>query len=538
MIASRTARVAVTTVLVALALAACQITITPILPDEPDLVVTAQGLTTDPVDLGSLRVPAGAERWVEVNYRSAAGADLMFFEIAGSGVEGNVRIELRSSIGQLIVASTSSQLFATNVARLGGERFVVGAAEVEPRSIGSAWRCLGPCVAQQYRSGRFYAKLVNTSSVDRTVTVYAFGIEATDENEPNETAAEATPVTLTRDGDGVVGAIERVGDVDFFRFECASGFGRALRLELVSEFRGDIVLAAGGGIYRPGDVSAPLPCGSVVHVRTEDSTAGPSDASRYALLAQPTTLYELTVTAQALTTSPASLGSMRVPAGDTRWVRVTFPPAGGAELRYVEVGGSGVDGNVRLESFEAGDLVGVSESRDLFAASTTALVAPADTLDPSSVSVNWRCMGPCVAERYRSGVVELRVTNRSSSARTVDVYAYGAVEADDNEPNDNEANATVVTLTAAGDGTSGAIERIGDVDYFRFQCGSGWPQDDITLRMTSGFAGGIVLRLADGSTYDPGATSRAIPCNSLVSVRTTDGTAGPSDASRYAIVAD
>ncbi len=538
MFASRTARVAVATVLVALVLAACQITITPILPDEPDLVVEAQGLTDDPVDLGSLRVPAGAERWVEVNYRSASGADLMYFEIAGSGVEGNVRVELRNSIGQLIVASSSSELFATNVARLDAAVFELRSAEVEPRSISTAYRCIGPCVAQAYRTGRFYAKLVNTSSVERNVTVYAYGLEATDENEPNDTASQATPVVIERDGDGAVGAIERVDDLDYFRFECAPGFGSALRLELVSDFRGDIVLRAGGSTYRPGDVSAPLPCDSVVHVRTEDSTAGPSDASRYALLAEPATLYELTVTAQGLTASPASLGSMRVPAGETRWVRVTFPPAGAAELRYVEVGGSGVEGNVRVELFAGGDLVGVSESSELFASSVGALSVPPVTLDPSSISVNWGCKGPCVAERYRSGVAELRVTNRASSARTVDVYAYGTVEADENEPNDTEANATVVTLEALGDGASGAIERIGDVDYFRFECGSGWPPDDITLRMTSGFAGGIVLRLADGTTYDPGETSREIECGSLVSVRTTDGTAGPSNDSRYAIVAD
>lgn len=505
---------------------------------EPDLVVEAQGLTGDPVDLGSVRVPAGAERWVEVNYPSAPGADLMYFEIGGSGLEGNVRVELRGSTGQLIVASASPELFATNVARLGVEGVATRTADLEPRSISTAYRCIGPCVAQPYRSGRFYAKLVNTGNVERNVTVYAYGLEATDENEPNDTPSQATPVTLTSDGDGTVGAIEHVGDTDYFRFECAPGFGSAMRLELVSSFRGDIVLRAGGATYRPGEVTSQLPCDSVVQVRTEDSSAGPSDASRYALLAEPSTLYELTVTAQGLTTSPASLGSMRVPAGETRWVRVTFPPAGGAELRYVEVKGSGVDGNVRLASFAGGDLVGVSESRDLFAASAAALAASAGASAPASISVNWRCDGPCVAEAYRSGVVEMRVTNRSSSARTVDVLAYGAVEADENEPNDSEANATVVSLSARGDGASGAIERIGDVDYFRFQCGSGWPASDITLRMTSGFAGGIVLRLADGTTYASGETSRVIPCNSVVSVRTTDGTAGPSDASRYAIVAD
>ena len=537
MFASRTARVFVATVLVALALASCQITITPILPDEPDLVVDAQGLTDDPAGLGSLRVPAGSERWVEVNYRSS-GADLMYFEIAGSGVEGNVRVELRSSTGRLIVASTSSELFATNVARLGAEGVETGAAEVERGSISTSYRCIGPCVAQPYRSGRFYAKLVNTGSVERNVTVYAYGLEATDENEPNDTAAQATRVTLTSDGDGAVGAIEHVDDVDFFRFDCASGFGSAMRLELVSDFRGDIVLRAGGSTYRPGDLTAPLPCGSVVQVRTEDSTAGPSDASRYALLGESATLFELEVAAQGLTTSPRSLGSMRVPAGETRWVRVTFPPAGGAELRYVEVDGSGVEGNVRVELFAGGELVGASESRALFASSVGALSVPPVSVDPSSISVSWRCDGPCVAERYRSGVVEMRVTNLAASARTVDVYAYGTVEADDNEPNDTAATATVVTLNAPGEGPTGAIERIGDVDFFRFQCGSGWLEDDIVLRMTSDFDGDIVLQLDDGTRYRSGQTTRTISCNSLVSVRTTDGTAGPSAASRYAIVAD
>ena len=538
MFASRTLRVAVATVLVALALASCQITVTPIVPDEPDLIVDAQGVTVDPVDLGSLRVPAGAERWVEVNYRSAPGADLMYFEIAGSGVEGNVRLELRGSSGRFIVASASSDLFSTNVARLDAGGFELRDAEVEPGSISTAYRCIGPCVAQEYRSGRFYAKLINTGSVERNVTVYAYGLQATDQNEPNDSAGQATPVEIERDGDGAVGAIEHVNDLDFFRFECAPGFGSALRLELVSDFRGDIVLRADGVSYRPGQVTAPLRCDSVVSVRTEDATAGPSDASRYALLAESASLYELEVNAQGLTSSPRSLDTMRVPAGEARLVRVSFPPAGGADLRYVEVGGSGVEGNVRVELFAGGALVGASESSGLFASSVGALSVPLASVDPSSITVSWRCEGPCVAERYRSGVVEMRVTNLSSSARTINVLAYGTVEQDENEPNDSEANATVVTLTGLGDGAVGAIERVDDVDYFRFACGSGWPLEDVELRMTSDFDGDIVLRLADGTTYRSGETTRAIPCNSLVSVRTTDGTAGPSATSRYAIVAD
>ena len=250
---------------------------------------------------------------------------------------------------------------------------------------------------------------------------------------------------------------------------------------------------------------------------------------------------DLVVDAQGRTTTPRSLGTLNVPAGETRLVRVTFSRVDDAHrlLRYVEVKvDNGDDGDVRLESFVGRSRVGVSQSRNLFAASASALVASAGDLDPSSISTNWKCLGPCVAERYRSGVVDMRVTNRSSSSRTVDVFAYGTVEADENEPNDVRAEATVVTLSGTVDGTSGAIERIGDVDYFRFDCASDWPFSDIELRMTSPFAGDIVLQLEDGTRYRAGRTTRTIPCGSVVSVRTTDGSAGPSDASRYAIVAD
>ncbi len=547
-------RLVLTAILFAALLAGCGLTLGPTPPPEPDISITAETVTTSPRALGEINVPRNAVRWVEVEYRALQlDQALMYFEIQGSGVENDVRITLRQPNGAFLLASRSSQRFSANVERLAAleglsvpasgtpedqSAAAIGSGIIEP-SIDVAWRCLGPCLARPYQSGRYFVEIANEGTSDRRVSLLAYGLEPTDRNEPNDTAAQATLVELAVPGDGATGAIEHVTDVDYFRFECTAGFGEGVELELVSGFEGAIELRAGGRSYRPGVPTDPLPCGSVVSVRTTDATAGPSAHSRYALLGDPAPLYALDVLAQGLTGEPQPLGSLSLPPNRTRLVRLTFPEAT-ADLRFVEVAGSNVDGAVRIELFDDGQRVGASQRRDRYAASATVLAHAdrSEELEPSAISVTWSCAGPCVGSAYRSGEALLRITNLTSTTRNLDVYGYGAPEADDNEPNDTEQTATLITLQALGDGASGAIERIGDVDYFRFECGEGFTLGDIRLELRSSFGGDMVLQLADGTSYAPGATTRVLACGSLVSVRTRDGSAGPSAASRYQIVAN
>ena len=541
MMRSRTSRVAAALSMLALLLVACQITIT---VPEPDLQVTAERVTNDPGVLDTISIPGGATRVVEVQYRAITTSPaLMFFEVQGSGVDGTVRVEFRSESYRFLVASQSSRRFATQVGRLGAEvgDDLAGRADTSvERSIALTWECFGPCVARPYEAGTYLVKLENTGSTSRSVSILAYGLEPTDPNEPNDAPATATLVEVASAGDGDSGAIEHVTDIDYFRFTCSGEFEDGMRLTLVSDFDRAIVLRADGRDYPPGSETDPIACGSTVSVSTSDGTAGPSLYSNYSIVADPAALYELDVVAQGLVSvAPVSLGTVTVPGNRSRLVRLVFPTAAGADLRYIEIAGANVEPSVRLQVYVGGESVGVSTRRDLFASSLSALsLGAADHVaDPAAIGVVWNCGGPCVAERYRSGEVIARITNTSSTARTVDVYAYGTPEGDLNEPNDRPQDATEVVIEAEGDFVVGALERIGDVDYFRFLCGADFADLDLRLTLESTFRGDIVMDVPGQAPVGPG-TSRVVDCPALVSVYTRDDTAGPSAASRYRIDVD
>ncbi len=540
MVPCRPLRLAALLGLAALLLAACQVSI--FLP-EPDVRLTAERIVTaEPGLLDTITVPARDTRWVEVQYREVATPNaLMYFEVAGSAVEGSVRVEFYRSTAplRLLVASTSSRRFATQLSRLGRFDETGADATAERSAIAVTWTCFGPCTARAYEAGTYLVKLENTSSTARSVSIYAYGLVPTDTNEPNDTPATATAVVLARAGDGASGAIEHAADVDSFRLDCTADFDDGMRLTLLSDFGPAIFLRADERSYGPGVETDPIACGSTVAVATNDGSAGPSRYSGYSLVADPAALFELDVVAQGLIgAAPTALGSVSVPANATRLVRLTFPSAAAA-LRYVEIGGVNVEHNVRLEVPVAGQMVGYSSRRDLFASSPTglSLAAGAAGPEPMAIGVSWSCDGPCVASRYQSGPVVVRITNASFTTRTVQVYAYGTPEADLNEPNERVQEATPFVVTAEGDGPAGAIERLGDVDYFRLACGAGSGFADLRLTLVSSFRGDIVMRVPGGQEFGPDAP-RVVPCDSVVAVYTRDGTAGASAASRYSIVVD
>ncbi len=273
-----------TLALLALLLAACQVTVRPP-PPGADFAINAQGRTAEPTPRRTITVPADAFVVLEVTYPGST-ADLMYLEIEPVGTGTGLQLELWNPAGSAReLVSRSPNLFATTTAAasLLDAETVGGALERSSISIG--WTCFGPCTARAYRAGTTYARVVNQSGSDRTVRVYAYGLDETDQNEPNDSAARATRVIATARGDSVTGAIERVDDRDYFLIDCGGGFPfDNLELSLSSGFRGDIALIAGGQTYRPGQTTAILPCGSTVHVRTLDATAGPSASSTYSII--------------------------------------------------------------------------------------------------------------------------------------------------------------------------------------------------------------------------------------------------------------
>ncbi len=538
-----------------LVLVASGCSVTPWVPPVPDEVVIASGVTNDPEPVGVIDVPPGETRWVEVTYRSLTrtAPTLMVFEVEG-GLEGGARIDVRDERGRFIVASRSSQRYGRNVGTLAATAGVGPASSdgtdlapaVSPSAIVDAWTCLGTCAADRYVAGTYYVSVHNTSTVPQRYDIIAYARVPSDGNEPNDTPATATAYQLTFDGDGPTGAIERPGDVDYFRLTCAASFAglnEGMQLELASTFAGSLVLDADGGTYRVGEATSPVPCGSTVAVRTQDGSAGPATASTYALLADAVPLYAIDAPAQSNPQTPTALGRLVLAPGQTQVARLSFGSSP-ARLRFVEVvgvSGGAADGRVLLELRDASGSIGFSTSRQRF---TTGLdvLSSAEGASPgvesSAISVLYQCLGPCVATRYRTGTVFARVTNTSSQTRSVDLYAYGAPETDQNEPNDPSNPATVVSVGPGGVTVTGAIERMDDVDVFRLVCTPSFDFATVLVTLETSFPGSMVVRLSAWSTPRAPGQRLEVPCGGTFRVETTDGSAGPSASSWYSIRAE
>jgi hypothetical protein len=275
-------RTLVMLVVLAALLAACEVTITPTPLPTPSESITAQGVTIDPSSRGSVSVPAGTARWVEVTYPSNASADLMFFEV---GNAAGIRVELYNAAGTVRqLVSRSASVFADRLDTLDGLT-VSAATSAERSSIGIGFVCLGPCVATPYSASTRFVRLVNEGSTDRNVQLFAYGFQYDDLDEPNDTPGTARTYVADFEGDGPTGAIEHVADRDFHRINCGAGFPFAdVQLTLSTTFPGDMVLRAAGNVYEPGEATPSLPCGSVVEVTTLDGTAAPAGDSTYSIV--------------------------------------------------------------------------------------------------------------------------------------------------------------------------------------------------------------------------------------------------------------
>jgi hypothetical protein len=149
-------------------------------------------------------------------------------------------------------------------------------------------------------------------------------------------------------------------------------------------------------------------------------------------------------------------------------------PAGVRDLLYGEAVGSGL--RVGWLS-SAGATLAVSESRHFFAgsrgrglaAADTAAIA-ADTIGPRAIDVPYVCVGPCAAiAPPASGYRYLAVRNVSTGPRSFNLFAY-TMWANDLEDRGSASNDTWQTATpfGAGDVLIGAIELLGDRDWYRY----------------------------------------------------------------------
>ena len=239
------------------------------------------------------------------------------------------------------------------------------------------------------------------------------------------------------------------------------------------------------------------------------------------------------------TINPSPQRTLTVPAGAARLVQVTYPSNPDADLMYFEVNdAAGI--RVELLTVSGNSVALFSRSPSLFADRAASLSAASwadEAPEAAAIGIGYECLGPCVATPYRSGTRLVRLVNEGSSSRNVGLLAYGFQFDDLGEPNDTPATASQFTVTDVGQGPSGAIEHVNDRDFHEIRCAPSFPQPSLRLTLSTPFAGDMVL-IAGGVTYGPGQPSAFIPCTSVVEVRTRDGTAGPSGASRYSIVVD
>jgi len=219
--------------------------------------------------------------------------------------------------------------------------------------------------------------------------------------------------------------------------------------------------------------------------------------------------------------------ALLLPAGRTLYYAIEFG-LGRSDLLYAEVV---ADGPLRVSLLNArGGTLARSTSAEVFPSDGSGAFFTADgaPLLPRSISAEFTCLGPCAAIRAIQPMVYVAVENQGTTTRTFDLYAFTMPFSDLNEPNDGPSTATPVS----GQGTvSGAIETIGDVDWFVLGGNSVREVSFFPYRTELG----LRLRI-EGSDVSLGAggTDVLYP-GERFTVASSIGRAGPSATSGYAV---
>lgn len=264
------------------ALAACQITITPI-PFDPVVsgTFTAQ-VTTGPTALrSSIEIAQGQTLYFRIEM-PANVRDLLYGEVDGSGL----RVGWLTPGGATLAVSESRDYFAGSVSALALEAFDVGTeGAIAPRSIDVPFVCVGPCAAiPPQTSGHYFLAVRNVSSVTRSFDLFAYTFDANDLEDrgaaSNDASGTATPFGQ---GEFVEGAIELLGDRDWFVYvgsttrvltftvlEGSEGVGLRLRFEDGTTLTG-----------LPGDQTTNLYAGDRFQVYSALGRAGAAGSAGY-----------------------------------------------------------------------------------------------------------------------------------------------------------------------------------------------------------------------------------------------------------------
>ena len=217
------------------------------------------------------------------------------------------------------------------------------------------------------------------------------------------------------------------------------------------------------------------------------------------------------------------VGSYTIPAAGDVLIRIS--PSTTQPVIYLEL-----NREIDLEVFGASRSIIASASSSAFFGRGTAGLAAA-ALEPQALGPQVQCRGSCVIlDQGTSSEYFALITNTTGSSISVDLYAFGDSMADLNEP-DNDVASTAPILDLVN-GDEGAIEVLGDVDYWRvtgpqeFNFDAPSTAIDIVLDVYHGNE--LIETVVDGGRFD-------VFNGDLLQVRALYNRAGASSASLYYI---
>jgi hypothetical protein len=259
------------------ALAACQISIGPgTFPPVLSGEETAQVTTKPTVLRSNVQIAQGATLYYRIDLADGA-RDLLYGEAVGSGL----RVSWMSTTGATLAVSQSPDFFAGSAGGLTGAAGDAADA-IAPRAIDVPYICLGPCAAiAPSASGTYYLAVRNISDGMRSFNLFAYTMWAND-FEDRGSASNDTPETATPfgAGDDLIGAIELVGDRDWYRYTGSSVRLLTFTVAEESESVGLRLRILNGPVLTSGQTETLFP-GDRFEVYSALGRAGPAGTARY-----------------------------------------------------------------------------------------------------------------------------------------------------------------------------------------------------------------------------------------------------------------
>lgn len=189
-----------------------------------------------------------------------------------------------------------------------------------------------------------------------------------------------------------------------------------------------------------------------------------------------------------------------------------------------------------------GGALASSSSSDVFLRGTTAVSAASvedANVRAEAITIEKFCRGTCIARNANANVFYIQLINQAAASRTFNMYLFGAGYTDEYEFENDVADGAVVI--PKGSTETGALERIGDSDWWRVTTGGTIDFLDSGIR-----PGMLEMRMqiynTDGETpipnqlYAPNQTNINIFAGEYIKVfELDDDAAGPSESSKYSL---